>query len=142
MRAVLDVLEPGGEVDRSSDGLAALADRARAAGIANSLSVTGTPPPSHTPVSLAVNRIVRECLTNAGRHAPGEAVSLDVEWRTGEVVVHAMNRTDSPGGLAPGRGLTGIRHRAELFGGTFTATDSGGVFDVRVHIPAVTGDLA
>jgi signal transduction histidine kinase len=76
MRAVLGVIAPADEGTGRSEGPSDLAEQARAAGIPNSLAVTGTPPPDHTPVSLAVNRIVRECLTNAGRHAPGQEVAL------------------------------------------------------------------
>ena len=35
----------------------------------------------------------------------------------------------------PGRGLTGIRHRAELLGGTYSASADDGMFTVRVRIP-------
>lgn len=136
MRSVLDVLAPAGEADEPpSEGLASLADRARLAGIANSLSVTGSPAPEQAPVSLAVNRIVRECLTNAGRHAPGQVVTLQVDWTPSRVQVRAVNPTAEHRQLVPGRGLTGIRHRAELFGGTFEATTEDGRFDVRVSIP-------
>jgi len=77
IRAVLDLLAPGGEAGgATSEGLSELSRRAEAAGIANSLVVTGRPWPDVTPAGLAVNRIVRECLTNAGRHAPGRPVSL------------------------------------------------------------------
>jgi signal transduction histidine kinase len=91
-----------------------------------------------------LHRIVRECLTNAGRHAPGEPLSLRVDWQPGEVVLTAANRADcaegaeghdSAGGVRPGRGLTGVRHRAELLGGTFHAACREGRFEVRVTIP-------
>jgi len=36
----------------------------------------------------------------------------------------------------PGRGLTGIRHRAELLGGTFEMASDDGRFDVHVSLPA------
>lgn len=140
MRAVLGVLTPSDALEQpTSDGPSELAERARAAGIANTLSVTGTPAPDHAPVSLAVNRIVRECLTNAGRHAPGRPVSLTVDWSADCVTVRATNPTDAPGRPVAGRGLTGIRHRAELLGGSYEARVVGGEFDVRVRIP--TGDV-
>ncbi len=139
IRAVLGVLTPPSERDRSSsDSPSELAERARAAGIANSLTVTGTPAPDHAPVSLAVNRIIRECLTNAGRHAPGRPVSLTVDWSADCVTVRSTNRTDA-GRPVAGRGLTGIRHRAELLGGSYDATVRDGQFDVRVRIPV--GDV-
>jgi signal transduction histidine kinase len=86
---------------------------------------------------LAVNRIVRECLTNAGRHAPGRPVELRVAWSPREVEITSTNAVaPSRNGARPGRGLTGIRHRAELLGGTFRAGLADGQFDVAVTLPA------
>jgi signal transduction histidine kinase len=137
IRAVLDVLAPGRDADVASvDGLVELARRAEAAGIENSLVVTGTPWPDGAPAGLAVNRIVRECLTNAGRHAPGEPVTLSVDWSPREVLVAASNATRARARPAAGRGLTGIRHRAELLGGTFDVGVRDGRFDLRVSLPA------
>jgi signal transduction histidine kinase len=136
IRAVLGLLAPDADARPSSEGLVALADWAREAGIINTLGVTGTPLPDGAPVTLAVSRIVRECLTNAGRHAPGEAVSLTVDWKPGEVRVRSVNGTGTRDRKPqPGRGLTGMRHRAELLGGSFEAGTSDGRFDVRVVIP-------
>lgn len=136
IRGVLGVLAPCGEgAELSSETPCELADRAREAGIDSSLTVTGTPPPGHAPVSLAVNRIVRECLTNAGRHAPGQPVSLAVDWSAEGVTVWSTNRALTPGRPVPGRGLSGIRHRAELLGGSYDAAVTDGRFEVEVRIP-------
>jgi signal transduction histidine kinase len=133
MRAALDVLAPGGD-EHGPGGLVELVDRARAGGIDTRFTVTGTPLPDRTPVALAVHRIVRECLTNAGRHAPGEPVTVRVDWAPDEVVVTASN-LGSGRRTMPGRGLTGIRHRAELLGGTFHTETTDGTFHLRVRIP-------
>jgi signal transduction histidine kinase len=136
IRAVLDVLSPVDADGRATEeGLVELTARARAAGIPNTLSVSGSPLPDHDAASLAVHRIVRECLTNAGRHAPGHAVTLCVEWTPDAVVVDVSNPTPLVASPTPGRGLTGIRHRAELLGGTYTASAAGGSFRVHVLIP-------
>lgn len=138
IRSVLSLLAPAQESDRTVvQGLVELTDRARTAGIPNSLVVTGTPSPAHGSASLSVARIVRECLTNAGRHAPGQPVTLVVDWRPDRVDVRATNPSPARR-RADGRGLTGIRHRAELLGGTFAATNQDGVFDVRVSLPTAT----
>ena len=113
--------------------------RARDAGIPGELSVTGTPAPTQTSASLAVTRIVRECLTNAARHAPGHPVRLEVTWAPDGVTVHSVNRMDFRLPAVPGRGLTGMRHRAELLGGTSRRAPRGGCFDVRVTIPSAAG---
>ncbi|MFF5225373.1 sensor histidine kinase [Dactylosporangium sp. NPDC000521] len=152
IRAALDVVAPPTDpTDATPAGLTDLARRAREAGIANSLTVTGTPWAGHTSVWLAVHRIVRECLTNAGRHAPGTPVTVSVHWAPDTVTVTAANaagagppaRSADGGRIAEGdrttdregRGLAGMRHRAELLGGTFAATKGGGRFEVHVTLP-------
>jgi signal transduction histidine kinase len=59
-----------------------------------------------------------------------------VRWTADGVEVRSVNRTESRNLVEPGRGLTGMRHRAEMLGGTFEADGSGGCFDVRVTIPS------
>ncbi|MGV9710097.1 sensor histidine kinase [Gordonia sp. NPDC003424] len=139
MRAVLDVLSPADEAPViDGDHIGDLASRARAAGVPNTLSVNGTPA-TQPSVTLAVARIVRECLTNAGRHAAGEHVDIEVDWHPDEVTVCAVNRRrsddDRMDSVRPGRGIAGVRHRAELLGGTCDVDDADGRFAVRVVIP-------
>jgi signal transduction histidine kinase len=135
MRGVVNALATS-EAGPGTEDLRALTDRARAAGIDNTLTVTGAPLPDQAPASMAAYRIVQECLTNAGRHAPGHPLAVHVDWGPHEVLVHASNAADGAPDPRPGRGLTGIRHRAELLGGTFAAGSEDGRFDVRVTIPA------
>jgi signal transduction histidine kinase len=136
IRGVLEVLAPKSEVDRDpAEGLVALTERARSSGVPNTLSVSGRPGPTQSTLALAVHRIVRECLTNAGRHASGSPVSVTVRWAADEVVVQAVNDADGLGRVRAGRGLTGIRHRAELLGGDCRVDATDGQFSVRVSIP-------
>jgi signal transduction histidine kinase len=138
IRAVLGVLAPGGESSRpGSEGLAALVERARQAGVDCRFSVSGTAPADESAIAMAVSRVARECLTNAARHAPGQPVQLDVRWSPDVVDLRSQNPVDARVATgAPGRGLTGMRHRAELLGGTFFAGVVEGCFEVRVTIPA------
>ena len=136
IRGVLEVLAPSGEsAAPGSEPLEVLASRARSAGIASSLVVSGMPLPDASPVALAVARIVRECLTNAGRHAAGTPVTVRVAWEQGRVHVRASNPFAGRRRVVPGRGLTGIRHRAELLGGTYAAGVTDATFAVEVSIP-------
>ena len=153
IRSVLDVLSPvvedaavpvveegplGARLEttpRPNDDLATLAARARAAGIPMTLTQTGTPLAVEAPASFAVRRIVRECLTNAGRHARGEPIEISVQWDADAVCVEAVNPTRTSTPPTPGRGLTGIRHRAALLGGTFAVSTDDNTFAVRVRIP-------
>jgi signal transduction histidine kinase len=140
IRSTLDVLAPAeDQAVASPEALAELARRAEQAGIPTTLVVSGSPWPGHTSAWLAVNRIVRECLTNAGRHARGNRVSLHVDWQPEKVTVTSSNPVDAAASPLPslrtGRGITGIRHRTELLGGVFEAGLRDGCFEVRVSIP-------
>jgi signal transduction histidine kinase len=135
MRGVLNVLAAEDGVHGATDDVTEVARRAEEAGIANMLTVSGAPAEQHERARLAVNRIVRECLTNAGRHAPGAPVAIEVAWDQREVRVVATNPTSVHAVPAPGRGLTGMRNRAELLGGEFDAAVRDGLFTVRVEMP-------
>lgn len=136
IRGTLDVLAPDRDpAAASTSGLDEVVDRARSAGVAVDFSVTGAPWPGQASVWLAVNRIVREALTNAGRHAPGQPVELRVAWTPESVTITARNPVAARPKLEPGRGLTGMRHRAELLGGTFATSVEQGRFTVRIELP-------
>ena len=140
MRSTLDTVAPQTDIAAATpEGLADLVRRAEEAGIAGSLVVTGTPWPGQASTWLAVHRIVRECLTNAGRHAPGQPVSLRVDWHPDRVEVTSANQTPGGSEATPGRGLTGIRYRTELLGGTYEVTTDERTFVVHVCLPAPTG---
>ncbi|WP_406041915.1 sensor histidine kinase [Micromonospora sp. NBC_00898] len=92
------------------------------------------------PVAADVSgyRILQEALTNAARHAPGSTVDVSVDVGGNALRLHVVDDGPGPGRRSngTGHGLTGIRERAELFGGTVTAgprVDGG--FEVRVELP-------
>ncbi len=83
------------------------------------------------PVGLAAYRIVQEALANAARHAPGGAVEVVARARGGRLALTVHNGPPRPGPVPAGgggHGLTGMRERAELLGGSFRAgpDDRGG----------------
>jgi signal transduction histidine kinase len=137
IRSTLEALAPDAETPGlTQQELVALAERAEDAGIANTLTFSGTPWHDQASVWLALNRIVRECLTNAGKHAPGATVDVSVDWRADRVTLRASNPAQLRATPRAGRGLTGIRHRAEILGGSFAATTADGRFAVEVTLPA------
>ena len=135
LRAILDLLGEGEHaVAPDSRGLAELTDRAARLGIPNTLSVTGAPwddAPQHW---LAVNRIVQECLTNAGKHAAGATVTVGVDWSAGGVRVRVSNPSASPAGRS-GLGLPGMVERARTLGGTLESRYDDGCFTVDAWLP-------
>ncbi|MFF7266756.1 sensor histidine kinase [Streptomyces sp. NPDC008159] len=74
-------------------------------------------------IRRAVNRIVRESLTNVHKHAPGAPTRLTVTVGAEKLTIHVRNAARPPAVPPPssGLGLAGLRERAHLAGGDFTA---------------------
>ncbi len=103
--------------------------------------LTSSPAPA---IQLAVYRIVQESLTNVGRHAQARSVSIALtEDGTDYVVEVTDDGRGLPAGGDEGRGLVGMRERAELLGGRLDvrASEGGGVTVVaRIPIRTAAGE--
>jgi signal transduction histidine kinase len=125
-----------------ADQLAALAREYRADGdLTVDFTVTGAPRTVAAEAALAAYRTAQEALTNARKHAPGQPVRLSLEFSAAEIAVRALNRlpVQAGGPLATTGaqyGLTGLRERAALGGGTLTAGPAEGEWQVCLRIPA------
>jgi signal transduction histidine kinase len=115
-----------------------LLDQARAAGLEVSYTLTGTPRELPEGAELAAYRVVQESLTNTRKHgglAASAAVTLSYE-RDGLIVQVTDNGMATPGGGPTGHGLTGMRERIGMYGGTVSAGPlPGGGFRVRAWLP-------
>ncbi|NUO60696.1 MAG: sensor histidine kinase [Hamadaea sp.] len=119
--------------------LADLVRRTRESGMAVSLSGTAV---DDLPAMgrLSAYRIVQEALTNAAKHAPGAAVTVDVRRDDDLVTVTVRNGPGGPAAVEPGgRGLAGLRERARLAGGTLRAEPRDGGFEVIAELPVRGG---
>ncbi|HEX9035026.1 MAG TPA: histidine kinase [Streptosporangiaceae bacterium] len=120
-----------------------LLDQARAAGLAVTCTVHGDPQPLPGGAALAAYRIIQESLTNARKHAGGWA-HAEVVLRYGADAVE-ITVTDDGAGVAAasdgaGHGLTGMRERAALYGGSVRAGPlPGGGFEVQARLPVAAG---
>jgi signal transduction histidine kinase len=121
--------------------LAGLASGYRAdLGAPASVRVDGQPRDVNPDLALAVYRTAQEAMTNVRKHAPGAPVALTLRYGTGDVEL-AVESAAPPGTQRPlagsggGYGLTGLRERAELAGGEFTAGPDGDGWRVDVRIP-------
>ena len=137
------------------DQLPQLVERAGAAGLTVSLSITGDREPLTAAHELAVYRIVQEALTNTLRH--GGATSSCVELTLGPEEI-ALAVTDHPSSAAGANlppqtatidaplgahGLAGMDERARALGGTLNAGRSPeGGFRVTARLPGPTGTHA
>jgi signal transduction histidine kinase len=88
-------------------------------------------------MQLAVYRIVQESLTNVVRHAHARSAVVSIAASKGEVVVTvADDGKGLDGSSAGGRGLLGMRERAELLGGSLdTGVSPAGGLLVTARLP-------
>jgi signal transduction histidine kinase len=109
--------------------LPALVDSARKAGLSVDLSVPVSLHQVPSGIGLCAYRIVQESLANASQHAPGAAVTVSVDHDVASVLLrvangpagHASPADQSPNERRPGYGLTGMRERVTLLGGSLSA---------------------
>jgi signal transduction histidine kinase len=118
-----------------------LVEQARAAGMSVSLTQQGAPHPLPEGAELAAYRVVQESLTNTRKHGGlAAAASIILRYDHDGLVVQVSDngRGDTTAGDGIGHGLTGMRERVEMYGGTVTAgpLPEGG-YQVTAQIPAV-----
>jgi signal transduction histidine kinase len=145
MRRLLTVLRvDDGDSTQPQPGLSeldGLLSRLRASGLPVSFAVTGTRRPLPPGADLCAYRIAQESLTNVLKHAGPATASLELDYGEHTLTVKI---TDNGRGAkaratgAPSRGITGMRERAELYGGVLTAgpRPEGG-FAVMLRLPYV-----
>jgi signal transduction histidine kinase len=149
VRSVLGVLRAEGGQDPSAP-LVPEPDLSRLAGLAASVTSQGvevtlsnavdTAPKA---VQLAIYRIVQESLTNVVRHAHATKATVDISRDGNDLVVSVADNGRGLDSKDPqsdqtqgGRGLLGMRERAELLGGTLdTGHAPEGGLRVTARIP-------
>jgi len=131
-----------------------LLDQARAAGLSVSLTLQGTPQPLSEGAELAAYRVVQESLTNTRKHGGAlAAAAVTLRYEPDGLVVQVTDdgggetapgegtngrRGPAPGEITgPGLGLTGMRERIEMYGGTVNAGPlPAGGYQVVARLPA------
>jgi signal transduction histidine kinase len=114
--------------------LTELVERHRASGLSVTTDVRDVERPLPQSVAWAAYRILQEALTNAARHGPGRA---DVVVCAGpaEVDITVINPTTGVPNGHRGHGITGMRERTTLLGGTLDAVAEGGRFRLHARLP-------
>ncbi|WP_031011935.1 sensor histidine kinase [Streptomyces sp. NRRL F-5727] len=88
----------------------------------------------------AVHRVVKECLTNAAKHAPGLPVRVRIGVAGPDLWIEVRNPLPkAPPDRAPvstGTGLLSMDERVASMGGTFTAGEEDGGYVVRATLPS------
>jgi signal transduction histidine kinase len=135
--------DPGRRPAPTLGDLGDLLDIIRRAGGPADLVIEGAARPLSPGVELSAYRIVQEALANAARHAPAARVRVTLRYGRGELGIEVTN-PPSPLARQPagpptrpgGRGIRGMRERAELYGGHLdTTAGADGGFAVTGAIP-------
>jgi signal transduction histidine kinase len=94
----------------------------------------------------AAYRVVQEALTNATKHAPGSAITVEVTYSARETIVVVRNGVASDGAKLPtvgsGSGLIGLDERVRLAGGDLQITRTADSFEVLARFPHDRPDIA
>ncbi len=142
MRRLVAIEAPDAPVPREAQprvlDLANLMQRLRAGGVVVELEHRGEWADVPLGADLALFRITQEALTNAITHAPGAPIQVRVTRKTGSIESLVTNGQSTRADLGPGsgRGLLGMRERADLYGGTVnTGPRPGGGFEVHAVLP-------
>jgi signal transduction histidine kinase len=165
LRHLLGLLAPGEDTSASTasaspgdldlhpqpglDRLTALVDRVRAAGLPVELDLAELPPNLPPGLDLAAYRVVQEALTNVIKHAGKPPTTVRVDYHDGDLIVQVADAGRAMPAVGPaaepgtGRGLLGLRERAELYGGQFTAGPApAGGWQVTARLPVTGQDPA
>lgn len=146
LRAVGDPQAASLEPQPGLADLAVVVSETRAAGIDVAFVIVGDQRRLAAGIELAAYRIIQESLTNVRKHAGPPAVAeVTIEFGPHSLGIRVAD--DGSGDhrsaieVAGGNGLVGIRERAEIYGGTFSAgpTPDGG-WEVRVSLPIAEAD--
>jgi signal transduction histidine kinase len=146
MRRLLGVLRAGDEdaglVPVPGLGqLRELLDQARAAGLPVSFTLQGAPGQLPEGAELAVFRVVQESLTNTRKHGGAVAAAVvALRYQADGLVVQVtddgLGAAAVPQADGGGLGLTGMRERIGLYGGTVQAGPlPGGGYQVTARLP-------
>lgn len=118
-----------------------LVRQARGTGMSVSLYIDKPAAPLSPETELETFRILQEALTNVLKHAPGASAEVTVRSAGPDVelVVANSSGTRQPiPGAGTGRGLRGMRERAEACGGRLDwSSRKDGGFEVRARFPAL-----
>ena len=110
--------------------------------VRTSVVITGTTRELDSETSLTVYRVAQEALTNIRKHASPDRVEVSLSYDPSgtRLTVRDYTHRSSAAMLSPrdggGYGLTGMRERAELLGGSLNADRTPDGFRVQLWIPA------
>jgi signal transduction histidine kinase len=109
-----------------------------AAGLPTRLHVEGEPVTLPDGLDLSAFRVVQEALTNALRHAGPARADVTLRYLPSALEIDVVDNGERHAhpGSSPGHGLTGMRERVALFGGSMhSGPRPEGGYEVHVRLP-------
>ena len=111
--------------------------------VRTSVEITGTARELDSETSLTIYRVAQEALTNIRKHARPDRVDVSLSYDPDGTRLVVRDHAQAPSGPTAsgqhdggGYGLTGMRERAELIGGSLSADRTSDGFRVNLWIPA------
>ena len=119
------------------EGLVALVDELRSAGVPAELRVEGTPVPVPPGLELTLYRIAQEALTNVVKHAGSAPTEIVLRYGSADVELSVRDAGPAPrAGNGRGHGLIGMQERVAVYGGSLEAgPSSDGGFALLARVP-------
>ncbi|MFJ6697752.1 sensor histidine kinase [Streptomyces sp. NPDC091272] len=122
------------------DALAVLADEGQRAGSPVVLDIDARAGELSPLRQAAVHRVVQECLTNAVKHAPGQAVRVRIALDGVHLRIEVCNEVPSAlparQPVSAGTGTFSMEERVQSMGGTLRAGHHDGTYRVVAVLPA------
>jgi signal transduction histidine kinase len=116
-----------------------LADRARDAGVQVEVDWHGSRETLPADIDLSAFRIIQEAVTNVVRHARTGQCQVSIDQQDGQLSIEVIDSGRGGSMAGTGYGITGMRERAALLGGDFSAgprPDGGFRVAARLPLPA------
>lgn len=134
---LLDQLPSSLTPEPGMDDIATLVEDFVRAGLNVDYSVSGDITTVSATTGLALFRISQESLANIAKHAPDAAATLRIEVTDTRVSAVVTNTLAGPAPTRRGRGMgiSGMRQRATLIGGSLTAGPADGQWEVHAGFP-------
>jgi signal transduction histidine kinase len=119
-------------------GIARLAATALDAGVRVDVDWRGSREPLPADIDLSAFRIIQEAVTNVVRHAGTSQCQVCIDQQDGQLSLEVTDSGHGSSAAGTGYGITGMRERAALLGGDFSAGPRpGGGFRVAARLPVL-----
>jgi signal transduction histidine kinase len=119
-------------------GIERLAATALDAGVRVDVDWRGSREPLPADIDLSAFRIIQEAVTNVVRHAGTSQCEVCIDQQDGQLSLEVIDSGHGTSAAGTGYGITGMRERAALLGGDFSAGPRpGGGFRVAARLPVL-----